>query len=894
MEIIVSHVNADFDSLASMVAAGKIYPQAGLVFPGSINRNVREYLSLYGDILEITDIRSLDLETITRVILVDTRSADRLGDIAPVVERKGMEVFVIDHHPRARGDLKGTRDMSETQGATTTILVKLLRKLEIAISPYEATLFALGIHEDTGSLTYAGTTFEDAEALAWLIGMGASPADVSLFLHRVLSPPQHELMNRLLGSFHYHDIKGIRVVVATAEIGEYVEGVSVAVSRVVELENIDVFFALIKMQGRVQVIGHSRLADVKVDKILADLGGGGHAEAASAVVRQARLDQLEKVLLESVRKRVKPAFNAARIMTAHVRTIEEKTTISEASRRMEKTGHTAFPVVNAKGKLVGLISRKDLNRAGHHGLGHAPVKGFMSRNTITVKSNATIQEMQALMMENAIGRLPVIEGGKIVGIVTRKDLLRAMHGAAYLRTRTGKPATETSQTRSEMLELVQRSLPSEIQSTLARISHLAEEKGFNVFLVGGMVRDLLMGQCNYDMDVVVEGRGIVFARLLAKELEGRIRTHSKFGTAVIILQSGLRIDVATARTEYYPYPAALPQVETASIRQDLSRRDFSVNAMAVSLTGESYGELLDFFGGRRDLEKRQIRILHNLSFVEDPTRIFRAVRFEQRFNFVMESQTEALARRAIEMEFVGELTGARIREELVDILSEPSAFRAIKRLDEIGALHRLHPGLACDLRMERRFRRLDRHLPAFLSLQASVPLTDGASAAPPFLTWITYLAALLQGWDEDIDAWGVQMRLKRNDLGKLKDCLGEVMDLAAALKKEGGAKPSRLHRLLAPLPAEARAYLFAQGGEAIRSAMAVYYGRIKEGGFVLSGKDLEKMGLEPSHRYTRILNEVMEAVLDGDLKGRKAQLAYARKLVKENTVKKARTDRGIG
>jgi tRNA nucleotidyltransferase (CCA-adding enzyme) len=870
MEIIVSHTNADFDSLASMVAAGKIYPRAGLVFPGSINRNVREYLSLHGDILEITDIHSLDL--------VDTRSADRLADLAPVVERKGVEVFVIDHHPRARGDLKGTRDLSEAQGATTTILVKLLRKLEIAISPYEATLFALGIHEDTGSLTYAGTTYEDAEALAWLIGMGASPAAVSLFLHRVLSPSQHELMNQLLGSFHYHDFKGIQVVVATAEIGDYVEGVSVAVSRVVELENIDVFFALIKMQGRVQVIGHSRLADVKVDKILADLGGGGHAEAASAVVRQARLDQLEKDLLESVRKRVKPVFSATRIMTAHVRTIEEKTTISEASRRMEKTGHTAFPVVNGKGKLVGLISRKDLNRAGHHGLGHAPVKGFMSRNTITVKTDATIQEMQALMLENAIGRLPVIDNGKIVGIVTRKDLLRAMHGAAYLRA--GKPALEASQTRSEMLELVQRSLPGEIRNILTRISHLAEEKGFNVFLVGGMVRDLLMGQCNYDMDVVVEGRGIVFARLLAKELEGRLRTHNKFGTAAIILQSGLRIDVASARTEYYPYPAALPQVETASIRQDLFRRDFSVNAMAVSLTGESYGELLDFFGGRRDLEKRQIRILHNLSFVEDPTRIFRAVRFEQRFSFTMEPQTEALARRAIEMEFVGELTGSRIREELVDILSEPCAVRAIKRLDEIGALGRLHPGLACDLRMERRFKRLDRHLPAFLSLQASVPLTDGASIAPPFLKWITYLAALLQGWDEDIEAWGVQMRLKRNDLGKLKDCLGMAKDLAVTIKKEGAAKPSRLHRLLAPLPAEARAYLYAQGGEAIRSVMAVYYGRIEEGGFALSGKDLEVMGLEPSHRYTRILNEVMEAVLDGEVKGRKAQLALAKRLVK--------------
>lgn len=879
MEIIVSHANADFDSLASMVAAGKIYPRAGMAFAGSVNRNVREYLSLHGDMLEFTDLHSLDPETITRVIMVDTRSADRVGELEPVVKRKGVEVFIIDHHPRARGDLRGAKDMSEAQGATTTILVKLLRRLDIPITPYEATLFALGIHEDTGSLTYAGTTPEDAEALAYLMGMGASPAAISLFLHRVLSPSQHDLLNRLLATFRYHEIKGIQVVTASAELEEYVDGVSAAASRVVELENLDVFFALIKMQERIQVIGHSRLPDVKVDRILADLGGGGHAEAASAVVRRVRLEQLEKDLMESVRKRVRPAYSAAGIMSAHVRTIEEKTTISEASKRMEKTGHTAFPVVNSRGKLVGLISRKDLNRAGHHGLGHAPVKGFMSRNTITVRPDATIQEMQALMMENAIGRLPVIDGGKIVGIVTRKDLLRAMHGAAYLRT--GRTVPAHSQARSEILELVQHALPPDIQHILQAISRLAEEKGFNAFLVGGMVRDLLMGQPDYDMDVVVEGRGIPFARLVAKELDGRIRTHKKFGTAVIVLKSGRHVDVATARTEYYPYPAALPQVETASVRQDLFRRDFSINAMAVSLTGESYGELLDFFGGRRDLEKRQIRILHNLSFVEDPTRIFRAVRFEQRFCFSMEPQTEAMARRAVEMEFVGELTGPRIREELADILNEPSSIRAVKRLEELGALRKLHPGLECDAAMERRFKRLDRHLPAFLKLHAAVPPADGAAAPHPFLGWMPYLAAMLEDVGDGVDAWAVMMRMKRSDYRKLKSCLEDARSIAAELKRGGDMLPSRLHRRMAALPAEGRAYLFAQGGEAIRASMAVYYERTAKGGFALTGKDLEEMGLEPSPRYTSILAEVMGAVLDGKVKGRKAQLAYARKLMDE-------------
>ncbi len=259
--------------------------------------------------------------------------------------------------------------------------------------------------------------------------------------------------------------------------------------------------------------------------------------------------------------------------------------------------------------------------------------------------------------------------------------------------------------------------------------------------------------------------------------------------------------------------------------------------------------------------------------MEDPTRIFRAVRFEQRFNFTIEPQTEAMARRAIEMEFVGELTGPRIREELVDILSEPFAIRAVKRLDDLGALRKLNPVLACDAAMERRFKRLDRHLPAFLKLYAESPPTDGAGSPPAFLRWIPYLAALLEEMKEEVDAWAVQMRMKRNDYRKLRACLVDAPAVAAGLKRGGDLRPSVLHRLTAQLPAEGRACLYAQGGEAIRAAMAVYYERVAAGGFALTGRDLEEMGLEPSPRYTQILAEVAGAVLDGEVKGRRSQLA---------------------
>ncbi len=893
MEIIVGHINADFDSLAAMVAAKKLYPQASLVFAGSINRNVREYLALHGDIVEITDLRSIYPESITRVIVVDTRIADRLGELKKLVAKRGVEVFVFDHHPKTREDMTKINDYSEMTGATTTILLRLLRQKGIPISPYEATLFALGIHEDTGSLTFPGTTYEDAEALAFLMKSGANITVINHFLGKMLTPAQHKLMNSLLNNFHYHFIKGMQVVIACAELDEYIDGISVVSAKIIELENPDIFFALIRMLDRIHVTAHCKLDVVRVDKVLADIGGGGHPRAASAVVKSTDMEKLEARLVDSLHKHIRPVANALKIMSGPVRTINEKTTISEASRKMEKTGHTAFPVVDDEGNLVGLISRKDLDKAGHHGLGHAPVKGFMSRNVVTVSPDASLQEMQAQMTEHAIGRLPVVKDGRIVGIVTRKDLLRALHGINYLRGPT--VAAPSVATRQETLELIKRSLPQDIQSLLLKISHVAETRNFKVYLVGGIVRDLFLGYENYDLDIVVEGKGIEFAQILSRELGGRVRAHHKFGTAVIILPDGKRIDIATARIEYYPYPAALPTVESASIRQDLYRRDFSINAMAISLTGESYGELLDYFGGKRDLERRQIRILHNLSFVEDPTRIFRAVRFEQRFNFSMEPQTEALARRAIEMEFVGELTNARIRDELIDILEEPNPLRAICRLDDIGALKKLHNELGCTPELERRFKRINRYLPQFQQIHGEVRNREEKGSAPqPLRRWLIYLCALLEDLGaEKVSKWAVQMRLKKNDTRVLMSCIQDAREAISKLKSLKEPSMSQIHLLVEELYPETQAYIYTQGGKAVREMLRQYLERVSNTSLEVNGRDLEKLGLQRSPLYSKILGEIQLKVLDGKASTRKEQLRLARNLI-NNINKKSKADLSRG
>lgn len=871
MDVILGHVNVDFDALASMAAAKKLYPEAVMIFAGSVNRNVREFIALHGDVLEFMEPRALDAEAVTRLIVVDNRIAERLGEFRDMPGRPGVEVFVYDHHPPSPLDMTGVKDYSELLGATTTVLMKIIRHKGIPITPFEATLFALGIHEDTGSLTFAGTTYEDAETLSYLMREGANLGVIMHFLRSPLTASQHELMKRLLGGLELVRVKGMLVAVASAAAGEYVEGASLIAGKLAELENLDVLFTLSEMHGRVVVVGLSRLDQVNVDEVLYAMGGGGHAKAGSAVMKGFTLERARARLLELLEEKVRPLVTAGEIMSGPVKTITEETPITEASRRMERTGHTAFPVVDEKGMLSGIISRKDLDKAGHHGLGHAPVKGFMSRNLIAVYEDASLQEIQALMTGNAIGRVPVVREGSVVGIVTRKDVIRALHGADYLRG-FAPPGRGPGYSRAEILELIQRTLPGEMQALLRSISRAAETGAYSVFLVGGVVRDLLLGFPNLDLDIVVEGEGIEFARALAHAFKGRIRSHRKFGTAVVILPNGRRIDVATARTEFYEYPAALPTVEISSVRQDLYRRDFTINAMAIALSGERFGELLDFFGGLRDLQRRQVRILHNLSFVEDPTRIFRAVRFEQRYGFQLESQTEMLARRAVEMEIVGKLTNARVRDELIDIFSEPPPLplKAVERLQDLGALRTLHPDLNVSQAMRGRFRVLGRH-----GEEAAELAGDGMKR------WVPALVAMLEDLPGgEAGKWCHLMRFKREDTRAILQCLGRVPEIIRVLSAEN-PPTSGVVDVLDPLAGEALAYLYVFGGPDIRDTVASYVNHWKHTETEITGNDLAGLGLEPSRAYAEILAAVRAARLDGEVKSREEELELAHRLVKE-------------
>lgn len=859
----VGHANPDFDAYASTVAATRLFPGSKGVFLGTQNANVREFHTLHQDYLEFVDLHGFDLSTVDRLVMVDTRDPGRIGELGPVALDPRVEVVMYDHHPPMPGDLSRGEDRSEPFGATTSILVREIRERGVVLTPLEASLLLLGIHEDTGSLTYPGTTSYDADAAAFLMASGADLEVVNSFLARPLTPEQRDLLDRLVAALEIWEVHGQRIAVGAVKLGRYVDSASIVTHYLVEDMGYRVACAIVAMPDRVHVVGRSRLAEVDIGAVLQRLGGGGHAQAASAALRDADLERTTALLREALEAEIRPPLVARDVASSPVRTVTPATSMREAGDLMVRWGHGALPVMTGR-KVAGLVTRKDVDKAVRHGLAHAPVKGFMARHIVTVAPDMQLADLERVLTRENIGRVPVVEDGELVGIVTRKDVLRAEHGDAYLDR--GLPQARGDASR-RFLESVDQLLPDEISRAIRGIGEVALEQGMRAYVVGGFVRDMLLGRPNLDVDVVVEGDGIAFADSVAERLGGRVKAHMRFGTAVLVLSRTLHLDVTSARTEYYTRPGALPTVERSSLRQDLLRRDFSVNAMAACIDPDCFGAIADPFGGLRDLHRGAIRALHSLSFVEDPTRVMRAARFETRFGFTMEPSTLELARHAVEMGLLGEISGARIRAELFSLLGEEPALPGLARLHELGAVEQLIPASAQPARVLEEVAAVERELEAGTL----------AGKAPRRLDALL-VALSASSTPRDPEKWVRWLRLGREHGAAPVEAATRARTVGRALRDRRGMRDSRLHALLDALHAETVLYVAATGDELVRERVERYVGELSRVRPAISGKDLVEMGIDPSPAFTGILARALADRLDGKAVGREAEVANLRRL----------------
>jgi tRNA nucleotidyltransferase (CCA-adding enzyme) len=863
LEVITTHLNADFDALASMVAAKKLYPEALLVFPGSQEGNLRDFFvrsSVY--FLNFTRAKNVAPEDIKRLILVDTRQASRIGKFADAAASGEVEIHIYDHHPDTPEDVHGSLEVVRPAGSTTAILTKILREKGLAPSPQEATIMALGIFEDTGSFTFSSTTPEDFEAAAYLVSQGADLNLVAEMLTRELSAEQVSLLNDLINNASRFLVNGIEVVLARATTSQYVGDFAMLAHKFMDMENIQVLFALAQMEERVYIVGRSRLPEVNVAEILAEFGGGGHEYAASAAVKDEPLAQVEEKLRQLLHSRVRPQRRARDIMSFPVKWITPEVTLEEAEVLLNRYSINALPVVG-NGKLLGLISRQTVEKGIYHGLKSHMVKDYMTAPIVSVGPDAALPEIRERLVINKQRLLPVVQEDQVIGVISRTDLLHLLIDTEE-ETQWSQPLRKKN-----IVSMMQERLPRKILAILRQAGETAQELGFHAYTVGGFVRDLFLREENFDIDIVIEGDAIIFAREFAARYGARSREFQKFKTAVIVFPDGFKIDVATARTEYYEAPGALPVVEYSSIKMDLYRRDFTINTLAIKVNPQDFGTLLDFFGATRDLKERRLSILHNLSFVEDPTRVFRAIRFEQRFNFRISKLTINLINNAVKNNFFDRLSGPRLFQELKLILQEENPIPAIARLAGLDLLKAIHPRLWFD---EGTRNMLER-------VQAVLSWFDLLYLGEKYQRWQVYFLGLVEPLNpEEL----TEMIRRFKPAPRLAAAILEGKELADRalhqLFRSDEMSRSQIYHLLSPLATEYLLYMMAKSRqEPTKRAISLYFTLLKRLKPELKGRDLVALGYPQGPLIKEMLNFLHEARLNEEVKTRGEELETIRR-----------------
>ncbi|MBI5417477.1 CBS domain-containing protein, partial [Candidatus Poribacteria bacterium] len=698
MEIITSHQNIDFDGLACMLAAKKIYPRAKLILPNTIENNVHDFLKIHPEIKdEFSVLTPIVFNKVNLLILVDTQHSERIGALVNLLNNKDIKIHIYDHHPKDSDSLHSDFELCNECGATITLFMQIIKERNIEITPAEATVFMLGIYEDTGSLSFMSTKPEDMEAAASLLRNGVDLNTISQFISRDITRAQLSLLNELVLSSKEYDINNIKVVIAEAHTDDYIGDLAVLTHKLKDMGNLEVLFCVVKMRERVYIVARSRREEVNVGEITKEFGGGGHPTAAAASIRDSTIEETIEKLLSILTYKIKDQIKVRDVMSSPVISIKESTSIEETKKMMLRFNHTGFPVVRDD-QVVGIITRQDIDKAFIHGLGLTSVSSYMSSTVITATPETTLQTVHNIMLNHNIGRIPIVnEEKKIIGIVTRTDVLHVLN---IIKEKDNFYDKKISQEDRNLAVYLKSRLPHRILEILEKSGEIAEKLGYSVYVVGGFVRDIIMGVKNLDVDLVIEGQGIYFAEKLKDEYNGSIKSHYKFGTAVVVFPDGFKIDVATARTEFYEYPTALPKVESCSIKYDLYRRDFTINALAIKLNSAEFGKLIDFFGGMVDIKKGVVRVLYNLSFIDDPTRIFRAIRFEQRLHFKIDRQTEHFIDNAIKLGMFDKIANQRVRDELILIFSEEKPSGAVRRMAELNILPLIHPKLKFNTKLE--------------------------------------------------------------------------------------------------------------------------------------------------------------------------------------------------
>jgi len=876
MKIVLTHHNPDFDALSSAVAAALLYQCDQVILSSNTEGNVSEYLDVVDLGIEISRMNKKELEDmpeekIELVVVTDCKLKNRLGYLNKILSR-AEKVIVFDHHQSKDSDIGADEMYFFPYGATTTILVNRIHEEKFPLDPEQATLLLMGIYEDTGFLSLNTTKSEDLRACAYLLDRGADLSGVPYYINRDMSKEQVFLLNELLMSMTLITAEGVYIGVSTASFDEYVEEISFLAHKIIDMENLDALFILVRLGDRIVLVGRSKTESIDASEICYHFGGGGHPAAASSIIKDRMLPEAFDTLKNVIKEKIKPSKNARSIMTYPVKCVSYYQSFDEAQNLFMKYNLNMMPVVK-EGTTVGIISRKDILQGIKHGLSKEPVNSIMQIEFEKISPDTAYYEVEDIILGANQKIVPVEKDEVLVGVITRTDLLRLMREdmdktPGYMKGRI--KSLGLSKTRN-LANMLKDRLPEKYFSILEEVGMLADELRMNAYIVGGFVRDLLMRNKNFDVDIVVEGDATVVARTYAGRKGAKVSVHDKFKTAVVIL-NGDRIDFATARTEYYDFPAAAPEVESSSIKNDLYRRDFSINSLAVQINNKDFGKLIDFFGGQKDIKDKKIRVLHNLSFVDDPSRVFRAIRFAVRFGFEIGPHTKKLIKHSVNLNLIDRIAGVRLFQELKYILSEDNYIDALEILDEYDLFKYYSAKEVYNSGKLEKLENLEK-IYSWYTFQFSEVCDEIYKSR--FCVLFSNLT-----FKEVVD-----LGERFNFSGKMRDDLIKGLlktkNVVLNITKTKEITPSKVYSLLSPLSNE---YIFSVGALLSQQddyLIKDYFTKYKNMKLIINGNDLKKLGYKPSKHFGEVLEKLLDLKLDGYITSKEDELNWAKKLFRE-------------
>ena len=875
--IITSHVNSDYDAIGAMLAAQLLYPDAMIIFPGSQEKNLRNFfVSSMSYMFNMASLDEIDESKIETIVLVDTRQKNRVPHVAHLMDKDDVRLHVYDHHPPQGEDICADFMEYKAYGATTTILCEHLVEKKIVPSPEEATVMALGIYEDTGSFTHASTTPQDFTQAAFLLSAGANLSTVASMVVKEIKSEHVTWLNELLTEMRSHSINGTDVHISSISSPTYIQDLATIVQKIMRMENLDIFIVIARMGNKISLIGRNKIPEVNVGKVMSSFGGGGHAYAASATVDDLTLAQTEHLLVKRLEKELKRIQVARTLMASPAITVDPSVSCEKAGELMTRYNISSLLVVEQKtNSYQGYITRRVVEKILYHQLKKQPVEEYMHSKTGFVSPDATMAEIDQKLIEEKHRIIPVIDDGWIKGVITQTDLLNYLvqHNKASLQTDTQMMDPSHAKTR-DVAKIMNQQLDFHLLALLENIGKAGAEFGVNTYAVGGFVRDLMLHRIIDDIDIVVEGDGIAFAKYFAKKMGCRANPHKKFGTAVIIFDDNFKVDVASARLEYYTNPAALPIVEQSSLKMDLARRDFTINTLAIALNPDTFGTLVDYFGASRDLKDKAIRILHNLSFVEDPTRVFRAIKFSNRFGFRIGKLTSKLIHNALKIDCFRHLSGLRVLSELKQIFQEENPIPAIRSLESYGLEKIIHPQLNI----------IPASYELFESVNKALAWHDLLYVDDDYPRWAVYFMALLNKHPHRVSQ-KICERLKMSEAEtqlviRLRYKAENRLKL---IEKTSPLNNQELYWGLINFKTESIIYMMAlTKNEEIKKAISQFYTHHRHIKPILQGRDLIQLGIKPGPIFSKILNLIIDKKLESDLPDKDAELDFAKAYARDN------------